>query len=206
MFRDDNDDGYGNKVVIDHGGQLYSVYAHLENSSWGPGIEVNEYVSAGQLLARAGDTGGDYPVHLHFHMMLGQNAYKPEPLSKITGFDQWGACATTIPSPYWISCSSTDLDCDGFIQSTETFIGTTEPGPCAMSSQSNNEPLPDRWPLDFDDNQLANIGDYLKFNPLMNSFAPGPPYQARFDLTPNGAINVGDLLNFNPYMNKHCKP
>jgi murein DD-endopeptidase MepM/ murein hydrolase activator NlpD len=105
VFRSNNFDNYGYKVVIDHGGGLVSVYAHLRTNSWAAGIIVGASVTAGQLLADAGGTGNSenqYPVHLHFHMMLGNGSYLPEPMSGVSGFGQYGAC-TGLTSQYWIS-------------------------------------------------------------------------------------------------------
>ncbi len=102
VYRANNQDGYGNKVVIDHGGSLVSVYAHLKDNSWAPGITQGAAVNAGQLLALAGNTGGPYLVHLHFHMMLGLNAYVPEPMSGVSGFGAYGDC-TGVVSQYWVS-------------------------------------------------------------------------------------------------------
>lgn len=94
-------DGYGYKVVIDHGGGYYSVYAHM--SSFGQGIYENASVGQGQFLGYAGNSGGQYPVHLHMHMQSGLSAYKPEPMSRVTGFDQYDWCDGNPPSPYWAS-------------------------------------------------------------------------------------------------------
>ena len=111
IYRDNRDDGYGNKVVIDHGDGYYSVYAHLSDfavSQWAN-------VALGQLVGYAGGTGG-VPVHLHMHMMLNSSAYKPEPMSNQPAgglsFSHWGYSvenagncysAPNDPSPYWTS-------------------------------------------------------------------------------------------------------
>lgn len=113
--RDNYNDGYGNKVVLDHGGGFYSVYAHFrDGSTWGPGIVPGAHVSQGQVLGYAGGTGRDppYPVHLHMHIQQGLSAYKPEPMSGVTNFGWYGysvesglGCGSNAhdPSPYWAS-------------------------------------------------------------------------------------------------------
>jgi len=103
----DAQDAYGNKVVLDNGGGFVSVYAHL--ASFGSGISQGATISQGQLLGYAGNTGGPYPVHLHIHMQRGLSAYKPEPMSSVSGFGQFGfskddgSCDDDGASPYWMS-------------------------------------------------------------------------------------------------------
>jgi hypothetical protein len=97
VYRANNNDGYGNKVVLDHGGGYFTVYAHLANFAVGE----QEPVEQGDLLGNAGGSGG-VPVHLHFHMQNGNAAHKPEPMSGVTGFGQYGYC-TGVASPYWTS-------------------------------------------------------------------------------------------------------
>src|SRR5262249_36567743 len=65
---------------------------------------------------------------------------------------------------------SDDSDCDAFPDSvsitnlsSESHMGTNPNGRCAADTTRNNEPAPDRWPADFDDNQLANGTDLLSF-------------------------------------------
>jgi hypothetical protein len=95
-------DGYGYRVVLDHGGGYFSVYAHF--ASYAAGIEEGETVAPGQVLGLAGDTGGEYEVHLHFHMQKDMAAYKPEPMSWVSGFERYGYCAPYPNiSPYWYS-------------------------------------------------------------------------------------------------------
>jgi hypothetical protein len=69
--------------------------------------------------------------------------------------------------------------CPGGIarDSIEAFIGTDPIRRCAANATANNEPLPDRWPLDFNDDQRANTLDVLQYVSVLNSTAPGPPYQ-----------------------------
>ena len=66
--------------------------------------------------------------------------------------------------------------------------------------------MPYAWPPDFDDNQLVNGQDIIKFNPVFGSAAPGPPYSARFDLNGSGLINNQDILQLNPFFAKYCSP
>jgi len=60
---------YGNRIVVQHADDLYSLYAHLEDGS----VRVTEgsRVVPGQVIARMGDTTNLPHVipHLHFELM-----------------------------------------------------------------------------------------------------------------------------------------
>ena len=53
--------GYGNLVVVDHGGELSTAYAH--NSSYAS--TVGQSVAAGKVISYAGSTGDSSGPHVH---------------------------------------------------------------------------------------------------------------------------------------------
>ena len=59
--------GYGNAVLISHGGGIYTLYAH--NSSLT--VYAGQTVSKGQQVARIGSTGSSTGNHLHFEVRNG---------------------------------------------------------------------------------------------------------------------------------------
>lgn len=56
--------GYGNTVVIDHGGGISTLYGH--NSALT--VKVGQEVVQGQVIARAGSTGMSTGPHVHFEV------------------------------------------------------------------------------------------------------------------------------------------
>ena len=58
--------GYGNLVVIDHGGGLSTAYGHNSSIAVGNG----QSVSQGQVIAYAGSTGNSTGPHVHFEVRV----------------------------------------------------------------------------------------------------------------------------------------
>lgn len=57
--------GYGNYIVIDHGGYK-TLYAHLSSFK----VKVNDLVSTGDVIGEMGTTGNSTGVHLHFELIV----------------------------------------------------------------------------------------------------------------------------------------
>jgi murein DD-endopeptidase MepM/ murein hydrolase activator NlpD len=69
--------GYGNTVVIDHGGGLWTWYGHIRNG--GIFVEEGQKVKRGQKIAEVGSTGDSTGNHLHFEVRKNQQAVNPLP-------------------------------------------------------------------------------------------------------------------------------
>jgi murein DD-endopeptidase MepM/ murein hydrolase activator NlpD len=65
--------GYGNTVIIDHGGSIATLYAH--NSAIA--VSVGAKVRRGQRLATSGATGNVTGPHVHFEVRVGGNPVDP---------------------------------------------------------------------------------------------------------------------------------
>ena len=64
--------GYGNFVIVDHGGGLSTAYAHQSSIAVGGGA-----VSQGQVLGYVGCTGHCFGPHLHFEVRVNGSAVDP---------------------------------------------------------------------------------------------------------------------------------
>lgn len=67
--------GYGNYVVIAHGGSLTTLYGHLDKVLVGPG----QSVSAGYPIGLEGSTGNSTGPHVHFEFRVGGVPQDPLP-------------------------------------------------------------------------------------------------------------------------------
>lgn len=58
--------GYGNTIIIDHGGGITTLYAHINTRGFM--VKNGQYVKTGQVIAKAGMTGTATGPHLHFEV------------------------------------------------------------------------------------------------------------------------------------------
>ena len=65
--------GYGNMIIINHGGGVTTRYAHLSSFD----VAVGARVERGQIIGRAGSTGRATSPHLHYEVRLEGNAINP---------------------------------------------------------------------------------------------------------------------------------
>jgi septal ring factor EnvC (AmiA/AmiB activator) len=66
--------GYGNTIIVDHGDGFYTVYTHVNDVF----VDVNDYVSAGDIIAKVGDSGSLDGAKLHFEIWGNQQKLNPE--------------------------------------------------------------------------------------------------------------------------------
>ncbi len=65
--------GFGQVVIIDHGGDLSTVYAHLSSTS----VREGSVVNTGTVIGRVGNSGTDSDFALHFEVRKNGSAQNP---------------------------------------------------------------------------------------------------------------------------------
>jgi murein DD-endopeptidase MepM/ murein hydrolase activator NlpD len=65
--------GYGNFVVIDHGGGIATAYGHQSRIA----VSCNEQVAQGQVIGYVGSTGFSTGAHLHFEVRVNGSPVDP---------------------------------------------------------------------------------------------------------------------------------
>ena len=89
--------GYGNLVVLDHGGGIQSAYAHL--ASIDPVIRPGASVWVGQQLGIEGSTGTSTGNHLHFEVRQDGAAMDPVPFMLDRGAPLNGVAVAPSAAP-----------------------------------------------------------------------------------------------------------
>jgi murein DD-endopeptidase MepM/ murein hydrolase activator NlpD len=68
-----NNGGYGNQIVINHGGGKTTRYGHLSAFA----VKVGDVVTKGQYIGAMGSTGRSTGSHVHFEVMFNGVRYNP---------------------------------------------------------------------------------------------------------------------------------
>jgi murein DD-endopeptidase MepM/ murein hydrolase activator NlpD len=65
--------GYGQLVVIDHGGGLTTRYGHLSHID----VTAGQTVARGEFIGRIGSTGRSTGPHLHYEIRINDQPVNP---------------------------------------------------------------------------------------------------------------------------------
>lgn len=65
--------GYGNCIIIDHGGGMSTLYAHMSAYV----AKNGDYVNAGDVIGKVGSTGNSTGPHLHFEVRVNGQTTDP---------------------------------------------------------------------------------------------------------------------------------
>lgn len=68
------ENGYGNKIVVEHDNNITTVYAHLSELKTNIGAEVKK----GDLIGKVGNTGNSTGPHLHFEVRVNGVPINPQ--------------------------------------------------------------------------------------------------------------------------------
>ena len=74
---------WGNYIKVDHGGGIVTGYAHIKPGGYN--VRYGQRVSAGQVIAYAGNTGASTGCHLHFEVYSGGVRIDPAPYLRNRG-------------------------------------------------------------------------------------------------------------------------
>ena len=117
-----SEDGYGNVVVIDHGNQIATVYAHMIGYS----VKVGDVLARGQVLGSVGNTGFSTGPHLHFEYRV--SGAPIDPMSHVDFAEPLpGSCEALARSsdPVDQAIFRSRLDCVSATTTTTTSTVTT---------------------------------------------------------------------------------
>ena len=110
--------------------------------------------------------------------------------------------------PAW-SVPAGDPDCDGFPstvaaggRASESFMATLPLVTCSPTTSPDH--APDEWPVDFNNDQAANLTDIFKIVPHINTSDTDPGSSPRFDLNGDGFIDLTDIFKVVPFLNLSC--
>jgi murein DD-endopeptidase MepM/ murein hydrolase activator NlpD len=65
--------GYGNFVIVDHGGGIATAYGHNTSIA----VAVGQHVDQGSVIAYSGSTGNSTGPHVHFEVRVNGAAVDP---------------------------------------------------------------------------------------------------------------------------------
>ncbi|MGN0678526.1 MAG: murein hydrolase activator EnvC family protein [Oscillospiraceae bacterium] len=72
-YRDSCGGGYGNYIIVDHGGGMSTLYAHCGSIK----VKEGQFVSRGEAIGAVGTTGWSTGYHLHFEVRKNGKATNP---------------------------------------------------------------------------------------------------------------------------------
>jgi murein DD-endopeptidase MepM/ murein hydrolase activator NlpD len=83
VVQTDFDEGYGKRIIIDHGNGYRTLYAHLYNHQ----VRQGDTVTKGQIIALMGSSGVSTGPHLHYEVQY--NGVKQNPANYLNRLDEY---------------------------------------------------------------------------------------------------------------------
>ena len=69
------DNSYGNYIILDHGGGVHTLYAHLSQMH----VSTGQTIRQGEVIGLVGSTGNSTGPHLHFEVRINGELADPKP-------------------------------------------------------------------------------------------------------------------------------
>lgn len=79
VIKSDYEPSYGNRILIDHGNGIKTLYAHLNRSL----VKTGEYVTQDTEIAYSGNSGRSTAPHLHFSIFINDKSVDPSKFLKL---------------------------------------------------------------------------------------------------------------------------
>ena len=79
VIKTDTETTYGKRIIIDHGNDIKTLYAHLNKFLVTEGQEVNQ----DQPIAESGNSGRSTAPHLHFEIFINKKTIDPLKVLKL---------------------------------------------------------------------------------------------------------------------------
>lgn len=112
-------DGYGTHVVLEHEGNLQTVYAHLSRVN----VRYGETVREGQVIGASGNTGNSTGPHLHFEVRRLGTPVDPMTLFNASGDSKPGDRWVKVPMLYVRSGPGTEYPIVDSLRKGDTVSG-----------------------------------------------------------------------------------
>ncbi|MFL6646642.1 MAG: peptidoglycan DD-metalloendopeptidase family protein [Sulfurifustaceae bacterium] len=107
--------GYGRTVILEHGGKISTLYAHL--SGFAKALHVGERVTQGTTIGYVGQSGAATGPHLHYEYRVNGAHMNPRTVAL--------PAATPIPPEYLMDFQSKSLTLLADLGRRETAVATT---------------------------------------------------------------------------------
>lgn len=105
---------FGNYVIVNHGGGLSTLYAHMKFS---PAVGVGNIVTQGQTLGYVGNTGYSFGSHLHWETRVGSARINPREFMATYGG------GTSVPFDFDCRLNLGGVNVNNFKSSREPITG-----------------------------------------------------------------------------------
>jgi len=147
---------YGLRIEIEHGGKLWTLYAHLNSAS----VRVGQTVTPGMLIGKSGNSGNSEGPHLHFEVRRGANAYgnTVDPMQYLNG--------STTPAAYVEGPMNQSFESTVPMSTTDLLLGQQK---TMQAMQSLQKPYMYLNPIDMMTAPNIPIGT----NPIVDNMTVG---------------------------------